>query len=234
MLRHAMLWLILVLALMSVRIVSAGAEETEIVVIGYGTAHMMPDCATIQISISTFSRTAQEAADSNSALHARVVEALRGLGIGENQMQTSYYSIDPVYPKDNHDRADRSKRPVGYTGDHAIKIWIDELDRLGAVIDAALAAGATSTHLSFTSSKLEEGNRLALEDAAKQAKADAEALAKAVGARLGPLILLTTHIPPQEPGVGVPVGAGEGWETSIMPRELRINAKVLGKWKLAK
>ena len=233
MLKRVTIKLVIALAFVTLRIPYAVADETEIVVIGYGAAHVMPDRATIEVGISTVSRTAEQAADSNSALHGKVVSALEALGIDHEHMQTSYYSVTPIYPTEQG-RPDRTQGPNSYSADHVIKVWTDELDELGALIDASLAAGATSTRLTLTSSKLEEANRLALEDAAKQAKADAEALAKAVDARLGSLVLLTTHIPREEPDFGGRVGASQISETSIMPRELRINARVMGKWKLEK
>jgi uncharacterized protein YggE len=193
----------------------------------------MPDRATIEIGISTISETAEQAADTNSTLHAKILAALNEVGIDSEHIETSSFTVTPRYPADAG-RPDRSQAPIGYSADHLIKVWTEDMQRIGAVIDACLAAGATSTRLSFTSSRLPETHRLAIEDAAKQAKADAEVLAEAVGARLGPLVLLTTHIPAEERDYGFPVGASLSPETSIMPKELRVNARVMGKWKLMK
>ncbi len=67
----------------------------QIVVAGRGEVQVTPDRATIQISVQTKATTAAAAADENANKQAAVIQALRALGLGVNQISTTGYNIYP-------------------------------------------------------------------------------------------------------------------------------------------
>lgn len=73
------------------------APPARIVVTGEGSVRAPPDHALITGGVTTRAKTDKEAADANAKLMAAVVAALRDAGIAQQDIQTSRYSIQPVY-----------------------------------------------------------------------------------------------------------------------------------------
>ncbi len=110
----------------------------------------------------------------------------------------------------------------------------DKLDRVGAVIDAAIKKGATNiAGLLFYSSNVDEARRGALGQAIENARRDAEVMARAAGGQLGALIELASQqfdvIRPPMPMFDMRQKAA--METPIQPGEEKITAMVTGRWR---
>jgi uncharacterized protein len=56
-----------------------------------------PDYARIRGGVTTTAKTVKEATDANSKLMAAVTGALLDSGVAQNDVQTSEFSIEPVY-----------------------------------------------------------------------------------------------------------------------------------------
>ena len=61
------------------------------------TIEVRPDQLSVTVGVETNDTTAQEAVSQNANLTSQVIAALRGLGIGENRIETSSYSVLPIY-----------------------------------------------------------------------------------------------------------------------------------------
>lgn len=61
------------------------------------TTEVRPDQLSVTVGVETNGTTAQEAVLQNSNLTAGVIAAVRGLGIDENRIETSSYSVLPIY-----------------------------------------------------------------------------------------------------------------------------------------
>jgi uncharacterized protein YggE len=61
------------------------------------TTEVRPDQLSVTVGVETNGTTAQEAVSLNSNLTAQVIAAIRGLGIDENRIETSSYSVLPIY-----------------------------------------------------------------------------------------------------------------------------------------
>ena len=61
------------------------------------TTEVRPDQLSVTVGVETNDTTAQDAVSQNANLTAQVIAALRGLGIGENRIETSSYSVLPIY-----------------------------------------------------------------------------------------------------------------------------------------
>jgi uncharacterized protein YggE len=102
------------------------------------------------------------------------------------------------------------------------------------LLDAALAKGANEiTSLQFASSKADSVRRSALAKAVTNARADAEALARASGGSLGQLIEVTTAALPVRPvacDMGRVAAAKAAPMTPIEPGQQTITVEVTGRW----
>ena len=175
------------------------ALTPQIAVGARGEVKVVPDRATIQISVQTRATTAAAAADENARKQKAVIDALRALGIAANDIGTSGYS---VYPEQ---RYEPNKEPVvvGYNVTNTLSVELKSISLVGKAIDAALAKGANMiTSLQFYASNTEAARQEAIAIAVKKAKSDAEAAARAAGGSISGLLEISIDsysAPPPRP-----------------------------------
>jgi len=156
--------------------------ENTIMVTGTGTVRVAPNEASISLGVETRAETAEETLSSNSARMARIAGVLQDLGIPENNIKTSYFSLRPVY---NYTKG--YPELVGYMATNTLQVTTTQLDQLGAVIDEAVAAGASNVGgISFSiAEETEKALRdEALEAAAEDATSKAEKLAESMNVKI--------------------------------------------------
>ncbi len=166
------------------------APGRTIVVDGNGEAHAAPDWATINLAIETQGHTAAAAAQNNAALAQKVVDAIKGKLGDRGTITTGGYSLSPEY-----DQRPNRERPtiVGYTAQNSITVETGTLDLVGPLIDSSVAAGANRVnYLNFTLKNDTKARGEAIANATKDARAQADALASALGVRLGQVVKATT------------------------------------------
>lgn len=157
------------------------AARDYIEVSGVGELRVVPDLAVLNLGVYREAQTAARAhSDAASAAQA-VVQALRQAGVAERDLQTSGISIQPRYAHE-----DRSgPRVVGYAAEVSLTVTLRRPDQAGAIIDRAVAAGANQVGgLGLTVADPAAARREALQRAYADARARAEALARAAGVRL--------------------------------------------------
>jgi uncharacterized protein YggE len=128
------------------------------------TTEVRPDQLSVTVGVETNDTTAQEAVSQNSNLTAQVIAAIRGLGIDENRIETSSYSVLPIYEYIQPPQpcieiyppppgCETRQEIVGYRATNTVTITLDvPFFRMvsqstpdvnaGQVIDAAVTAGA--------------------------------------------------------------------------------------------
>lgn len=115
-----------------------------------------------------------------------VVDALKQLGLSEENLTTDAISL---YPNYNYDEGEKLE---SYTAYNTIRARLDDVDQVGACIDAAFEAGAnTLDYVEYDASDTEEAAREALRGAVENAAEKARVLAEATGMALGDLVSLT-------------------------------------------
>ncbi|MEO7822449.1 MAG: SIMPL domain-containing protein [Gemmatimonadaceae bacterium] len=203
----------------------------EIVASGRGEAKAAPTSASLIISVTTRAPTAAQAAADNATRLESTLRALRSVGLAPAELTTMGYSVDQNYEMSR----DNPRAPAGFVARNSIRAEIRKLDDIGKVIDAALAGGATAiAGLQFVSATSNDARRSALADAVRQARSDAEAIARAAGGSLGRLISLSSGGPQMmrsdyDYAMPAPVVMASGG-TAISPRDLPISAHVSGRW----
>ncbi|MEN7536184.1 SIMPL domain-containing protein [Aurantiacibacter flavus] len=136
-----------------------------------------PDKATINAGVTTRGATAVEAMQDNATQMERVLAQVNSLGVPENRVQTSGITLNPQY-----DYRNNQQQFTGYEATNTVTLELRDLDRIGPVLDALVAAGATNLNgpnwAIIDDSSAEEKAR---EAAFAQARARAEDYARMAG-----------------------------------------------------
>ena len=155
------------------------ATPAGLTVTGLGSVRTVPDRASFSFGVETQAATARAALTQNAAEAKKLLDALRDAGIAAADLQTSQVSLNP--------RTDeRGTGIVGYSAITTVTATLRDLSRAGAVVDAAVDAGAnTVSGPSLTRGDTDAQYRQALRLAYADAKTKAESLATAAGKTLG-------------------------------------------------
>jgi uncharacterized protein len=193
----------------------------QIVTSAQGEVRVAPDRATISIGVQTRATTAAEASAQNSRKQRAIIEAIKAKGVPAEQIATTSFN---VIPETRYDREGQAiPRTLSYLVSNVVTVELRRIDLAGPVIDAALAAGANQINsLNFGIANADSARRVALATAVGRAKGDADAMARAAGGSLGPLIELSAtefYMPPPRPmqvalraeaaDASVPIEAGQ-------------------------
>ena len=73
----------------------------EVTVSGDGKAYAKPDVAVISFGAHTEAPKSQDAVNKNNNIINKVVEAIKGLGVEDKDIQTTSYQLSPVYGYEN-------------------------------------------------------------------------------------------------------------------------------------
>jgi len=172
--------------------------EGRIVVVGEGSVTAASDYAEINGGVTTRGKTVKEAGDANSKLMAAVTAALQDAGIATSDIQTSHFSIQPLYTSaDPHNEAKLS----GYSVSNQVNVTLHDIGKAGDILDRLITAGVTNVgNIQFLHSNPSKLLDQAREAAVADAKRKAEIYAKASGIKLGSAIWIT-----EEPAYAPPM-----------------------------
>lgn len=176
-------------------------EETVVSTSGTATVKVNPDKFVVTVGVQTEGATAAEAASLNADLAAKVIAALKALGVSEDDMSTSSYSVYPVYSQISANvcrvmegypvppECYVSQEETRYMASSSLSITLDAEGSVdaGSVIDAATEAGANTVQGAyfFISTEEQEEIRAGLiADAIANAKSRAEKAAEALDMKI--------------------------------------------------
>ncbi len=206
--------------------------QRTVTVVGTATIKSAPDEAVISLGVQTQAATAQGALNQNAERMVAVLQALFGQGIGKDDIATSYVSLYPTY-------GNTGMEITGYQAANQVDVTVREMDKVGAVIDASVEAGANlSSGISFRLSDQNQGVNEALQAAVADARSKAESLAAAGDAQLGQVVTITemsspSSVPPIYYERDAMAGAGGAVSTPIQPPTLETQVSVSVTWELA-
>jgi uncharacterized protein YggE len=209
---------------------NAGAEEPIIVVTGSGSAEVQPDRVTIEFSVLNKAKTAAEASEGNARQAEPILAALRVLGVPDSAVTSAGFVVQaPWDPKKGTRKENES------VATHRIRVKVGEIRTAGTIVETVLDSGADRIEaVSFSVSSTDSAREAALNQAVRQARTDAEVMARAAGGRLGSLIEITTQgtaAPPRthELRAGL-VMTSHATSPSITPGPTVVTVTVLGRW----
>ena len=190
-----------------------------LVVTGLGEASARPDVAVISAGVVAQADTASAALAENTRTMNRVFEQLRAAGLPPEDLQTAQFAVTPLYESRQPDpQTTKPPRIVGYQVSNQVSARVRDVDRLGATLDALIAAGANSIDgLSFDLADPKQVLGEARDAAVADALAKAKRYATAAGVRLGEIISIEEAggYPPPRPMMradamaAVPIAPGQ-------------------------
>jgi hypothetical protein len=205
----------------------ADPNSPAITTTGDAVVRRAPDRAFIDISVESRAKTPREAQAQNADAMSNVQQRLRAANLPNDAVRTIGYGVEPEFDFVSGRRVLRD-----YLARNAIEVRLDDLNRVGEIVDLATASGATSVgDVRFDLKDRHAAEREAL----GMAVADARARAEAVAAAAGRSILTIWRI--VEEGAAPPPGprpmvmamraeSGAGAPTPISAGDIEIRARV--------
>jgi uncharacterized protein YggE len=198
--------------------VKAASANHTISVAGHSEVKVAPDMATITLGVQTEANDAQTALSNNSARMNAVIAAVKGDGVPASHIQTSDLSL---YYDSQQNR---------YFAQHSLTVEIDDIAKVGAVLDDAVAAGANNSWgVSFGLKDPSAAHSSALQAAVTNARTHADAIATALSVNIsgvGSASEATFNQPVYDYPVakaGAPSASGS---TQVQPGQLTVSADV--------
>src|SRR5262249_36183701 len=119
----------------AVSVLPVTTQQTGIAVCGHGKATSKPDQAQIAVGVHASASTAQGARTQAAQAMSSVLAALKGNGVADKDIQTSYFAIAPNYTYDA-----TGQHPNGYSASNNVNITIRSVDNTGKIVDAVTQA----------------------------------------------------------------------------------------------
>jgi uncharacterized protein len=176
---------------------SLSANQSTVSTSGTATTRVTPDMFSVIVGVETNGTAAQEAVSRNANLTGQVITALSGLGITENQIGTSTYSVSPIYEYRQPPQpcpeiyppppgCEPRQEIIGYSASNSVTVTLNVNAGIdaGQVIDASVQAGANNVNglYFFVSPDRQEEIRDSLvRDAVASARQRANIAAEALG-----------------------------------------------------
>lgn len=149
-----------------------GKETNTLFVTGIGTIKAKPDKYRVELTVTTIEKLARDAQQNNDKKANAVIEAIKKMGIKEEQIITTGYWLNPVYkwnPETNENMLN------GYQASYSLNVTTTDLKKISEVIDTATSNGVNQIGgITFDIANKEEFQNEALKLAMRDAKKKAE------------------------------------------------------------
>jgi len=165
------------LLMLSLSITTSAAAQTveppQIIVTGEGVVKATPDQAWVSIGSETRSKVSKDAQQRNAEAMTAVIQKITSFGIQKEAVKTTAIDLQMEF-----DYANGKQTPRGYVARNTVEVRVDELPKLGDVLDAVVNSGATNLHgVRFDVKQRDQLEAAALQMAVKNASAKAQAIA---------------------------------------------------------
>jgi uncharacterized protein YggE len=151
-----------------------------IVTTGQAEVKRAPDRAWVSIIAESQSKDPKEAQRLNVEAMNAVMKQLKAMNLGEDAIRTTSYELRPEY-----DYRDGRQTLRAYVARNTIEVRVDDITRVGDVLGASVASGATSVgSLRFGLKDRDSAEREALRLAVADARARADAAASGAGVQI--------------------------------------------------
>jgi len=209
---------------------SAHAESppsmSSIRVTGTSTVTANPDRARVDVGVVTQAPQSQAAVSQNARTFNDVMSSLRKTFGPNADVKSLSYSLNPDF---QYHVSGGQPTISGYTATNVVRVTVDDLSKIGDVIDVATKAGANRVpSIQFALRDEESVRTQALREAAVKARAQAEALANALGLKVNRILTVDEGGPVVVPTRDVMFARAEvsSAATAIQPGSIEVNANV--------
>jgi uncharacterized protein len=187
---------------------------------GTASIKVKPDTAEVDVSTIGDGSTSKEAIGIASDRMTKVIAALKGMGIAEDDLQTS-----GAYSYQDYDDATR------YHASQSLSVTVRDVAKAGVVLNTANDAGADQVSgPSFSISDQRAAYRQALKQAIQDARAKADAAAEQMGVRVTGVVSVSDQSDGGSPPVMYAAASGRAKDASpipVQPGTLDVGADVV-------
>lgn len=225
----------------STNMVVKDAESDIVTVTATEKVKVEPDIAEVVYSVENEALDAEQCQKENAEKVKKVVDVLKGLGVEENQIQTSGYGLHPKYI---WDKELETNNVVGYSMETEITLNDLGLETLGNVLSESVKAGINNiSYVNYKCSNYTDKYQEALSLAMTNAYDKAQTLALAGGATVSDLHTVTEHSSSYEPlyrnysaagKVMMKEAAVNSMEDVVNPGEIEVEANITVSYYLTK
>lgn len=161
-----------------------------VVTSGEGVVKRAPDRAWVQVTVESRARSPREAQKLNAAAMSAVLQKLKSAGgLPGDAIQTRAYDLQPEY-----DYANGKQTLRGYLARNSLEVRVDDLPRLGEVLDVAVSSGANAVgNIRFDLKDRDAAEREALRLAVDDARKRADAAASGAGLQVERVVRIEEH-----------------------------------------
>jgi len=199
--------------------------EPTVAAAGEAIVRRAPDQAFVTIATESRAPRPEAAQQANARAMEKVRRELRDQKIPDAAIRTVSFNLREDFDYTSGGRVSR-----GFVVTNAIEVRVDDLTRLGRLVDEVIKAGATSiSGIRFELKDRDAVEREALRRAVEDARARAEALAAGAGLRIVRVQSITDQgieaVPPPMPMMRMEARA-DAAETPMAPGEIEVRASV--------
>jgi uncharacterized protein len=202
--------------------------EPVVVVAGEGIVKAPPDQAWVTLATESRSKNPKDAQSQNAAAMNAVQQKLAAAGLSKDLVRTLAYDLQL-----ESDWVNGRQVPRGYVARNIIEVRLDDIGRVGEVIDLAVTSGANSVQgVRFDLKQRDTLEREALKRASADARARADAAAAGAGSSLGRVLRIEEPVVRSYPMAAPPVAmmreaaADSRAPTPFVAGEIEIRATV--------
>lgn len=202
-------------------------DEPVVIVAGEGVVKAAPDVAWITLAVESRSKDPKAAQTQNAKAMAAVQQALAAAGVPKEAIRTLGYGLQL-----ESDWVNGKQVPRGYVARNTIEVRVDDLARVGELIDVGIQHGANAVQgIRFDVRTRDALEREALTIATRDARARADAAAKGAGASIGRVVRIE-EVTARTFSGAAPVfmardaAQAETVPTPVIPGEIEIRAEV--------
>jgi uncharacterized protein len=224
------------LPLVALCVIATHAQETPpppvrplppvVVASGQATVRLPPDLAYITIATETRAPRPAEAQQQNARAMTAVRQKLDAARVPKDSVRTVSYTLEEEFEYGPNRRTSK-----GFHAVNTIEVRVEDIARLGEILDVAVGAGATSAgNIRFDLKDRAAAERQALRLAVADARMRADAAAAGANAAVVAVIRIEEQgvvVPVPHPAVMMRAAAAETQpDTPMTPGEIEIEARV--------
>jgi uncharacterized protein YggE len=205
----------------------ASDPEPRIVVTATRTTRIAPDRFALYVTVEGSGETPAEAAQRGAQKLQAVTTVIQPFSVGKDAIISVPYGVSPA---PNLNGFPGSSSQTSFIARYVLRVQPSRVDQITPLAVAAIAAGASSASPpTFEATGADSARRQRYGEALTQARRDAEALAAALGGRLGAVIEVSSNSgPPVSRGLPEYLSFASGYEFRgpVQPPDVVVSATV--------
>lgn len=209
-----------------------------ITVAGSGEMRVAPDLATVRLGVVSQQQSAREAQQDASRIAQAILAGVAALDVPREAVQTSQLILSPVYeqPSPRQQQVPTEPRIVAYRASNVVSVRLEDLAKIGRVIDAAIEAGANQVEgVDFQLQDDREARQEALRRAVAEARSKARTMAEALGVTLGSVLDAReggVSVEPPQFATRMFAMEARSADTPVSPGEITVSANVTLRYRI--